>query len=166
MLDLNMNSLNTVNFDFNPLKELEHFKLDTFNENIEVDGFSETDKLYNKFLNTESVDIDINDNVEAPNENVSSSIENLNNTENDNSILDNFEINNFEIEKINENIDENIDENIEEEDAIDNDDNDIEITQVDVDLDVDVDSEDSTNTLPLLFILISIVSLVYYLNKK
>ena len=58
MLDLNMSTVRSVNFSTsNPLNNIEHFDINLQNDDLSnLDGFSSSDKLYNKFLNDDAIE--------------------------------------------------------------------------------------------------------------
>ena len=58
MLDLNMSTVRSIDFSTsNPLNNIEHFDINLQNEDLSnLDGFSSSDKLYNKFLNDNAIE--------------------------------------------------------------------------------------------------------------
>ena len=58
MLDLNMSTVRSIDFSTsNPLNNIEHFDINLQNDDLSnLDGFSSSDKLYNRFLNDDAIE--------------------------------------------------------------------------------------------------------------
>ena len=58
MLDLNMSTVRSIDFSTsNPLNNIEHFDINLQKDDLSnLDGFSSSDKLYNKFFNDDAIE--------------------------------------------------------------------------------------------------------------